>query len=390
MAIADAALHAILARYRRSQLATGASTSALVLELGREWSAGRLSRDEFEVALIAAEKLGFNASSGVAAAHLAEIRAAQDADGITELADFDLRAAAARAEATVAALDRVSDAPELQQRIIQTAAVWADRGAKMGGRRTVERSAAASGRRWRRVPDGDPCTWCGMLATRGYLDDGYASQEAALWTNAGKKYHDFCGCVATEIVDDWVPDKFEARWIDTYETASSHVLAQGRPLSPEMVLARMREVGDFNDSPSRTRQGHALVPLPPAARGRVTEHPSAKPLHHEVDTANRLAVVGISVYMRERVEDDGIKNPDYLIDGKIWEAKSPTGSGKHTISNQFSRAGHQSDRTVLDLTRTPIPDDEALKEIRARLSRHKRLVEAMVILKTGEVRRFAK
>lgn len=250
MAIADAALRAILDRYRRSQLATGASTAALVLELGREWSAGRLSREELEVALIAAEKLGFSASSGVAATHLAEIRAAQDASGITEMADFDLRAAMARAEATVAALDRVPDRPDIHSQILGKAAVWADRSAKMGGRRTIERSAAASGRRWRRVPDGDPCAFCAMLATRGYLDDGYTSRESALWTAAGRTYHDFCGCVATEIVDDWVPTPQEQRWIDAYETAGAEASAQGLPLTPETVLPRMRaQAGAFNDSP---------------------------------------------------------------------------------------------------------------------------------------------
>ncbi|MBK7822830.1 MAG: hypothetical protein IPJ61_17650 [Tessaracoccus sp.] len=240
MTLAPAKLRELLDRYRRAELSVGASTAALVLELGQELAAGNLAVDEFELALIAAEKLGFDASSGVAARHLAEIRSAQNAAGITEPAPFPLDAATVRAHATAEALRRTDD-PGHRQAIVEKAAVWADRGAKMGGRRTVDRSAAASGRQWRRVPDGDPCTFCAMLATRGFLDDGYTSRDSALWTKAGRKYHDFCGCVATEIVDGWEPTPQEQRWIDAYETAGAAVSAQGLPLTPETVLPRMRE-----------------------------------------------------------------------------------------------------------------------------------------------------
>lgn len=248
----------MLRRYRLAQINNGAATAALVLELGRELAAGRLTLDEFEVALLGAEKLGFDASAGIAARHVAELRAAHEVPpGPVVRAQLDLAEAAARVASTMGALARLDD-PSARARAIEKHAVWADRGAKMGGRHTIERSAAASGRRWRRVPDSDPCAWCGMLATRGYLDDGYASQEAALWTNAGKKYHDFCGCVATEIVDDWEPTEQEQRWIDAYEQAATDAVSAGLPSTPDTIVARMREAGAFNDSPYD--EGHPAAP----------------------------------------------------------------------------------------------------------------------------------
>ena len=64
----------------------------------------------------------------------------------------------------------------------------------------------------------------------------------------------------------------------------------------------------------------------------------------------------------------GVKTPDVLVDGETWELKSPIGSGRHTISHQVERGRRQSERIVLDATRTSIPDAEILAEISRRLS----------------------
>ena len=258
MALSAAALREMLRRYRLAQINNGAATAALVLELGRELAAGRLTLDEFEVALLGAEKLGFDASAGIAARHVAELRAAHEVPpGPVVRAQLDLAEAAARVASTMGALARLDD-PGARARAIEKHAVWADRGAKMGGRETVGLSASAAGRRWRRVPDGDPCAWCGMLATRGYLDDGYTSREAAQWTKTGKTYHNFCGCVATEIVDDWEPTEQEQRWIDAYEQAATDAVSAGLPSTPDTIVARMREAGAFSDSPYD--EGHLAAP----------------------------------------------------------------------------------------------------------------------------------
>lgn len=48
-------------------------------------------------------------------------------------------------------------------------------------------------RQWRRVPKPGACDFCLMLATRGAA---YRTKETALFTEDGRRYHDFCRCTA--------------------------------------------------------------------------------------------------------------------------------------------------------------------------------------------------
>jgi hypothetical protein len=48
-------------------------------------------------------------------------------------------------------------------------------------------------RQWRRVPRPGACDFCLMLATRGAA---YRTRESALFTEDGRRYHDFCRCTA--------------------------------------------------------------------------------------------------------------------------------------------------------------------------------------------------
>ena len=240
---------ALLARARTAQLAVGAETAALIVELGEEYLAGRLTTQELQLALMSAEKLGFISSTQVAVNHLEELRALYRAGGNVTTPEFNLQAAGARAQSTIDALARATGIG-LQRDVFGTAAVWGDRAAKMGGRETVVLSARASGRRWRRVTDGNPCAFCATLATRGILDKGYRSEESALWTKTGEKYHDRCGCTAAEIIEDLPLTAQEKAWVEQYQSAADLAHAEGLPATPETVLPTMRNQGNFHDSPT--------------------------------------------------------------------------------------------------------------------------------------------
>lgn len=86
--------------------------------------------------------------------------------------------------------------------------------------------------------------------------------------------------------------------------------------------------------------------------GVVGVHPTALPQDHELAAAKRIAA-GFDVFFRERVEADGVANPDLLIEGLIWELKSPRGAGRNNISAQMRRAKRQADRVIIDLARSP-------------------------------------
>lgn len=106
-------------------------------------------------------------------------------------------------------------------------------GTMAGGRDLVDASTLANQDSigWRRVTDGNPCTWCAMLATRG---PAYQSAETA---GEGRFYHDRCGCTAEEVFGEWVPTAEEQRYIDLYE--ASHEPG----MSASETTAAMRENG---------------------------------------------------------------------------------------------------------------------------------------------------
>lgn len=120
----------------------------------------------------------------------------------------------------------------------------------MGGRFSIDglerRDERARG--WRRVTDGDPCTFCAMLATRGPV---YGSREIAEQIGGnGLRYHANCGCTAEPIFTVWEPSAREREYIRDYERAAQEADDLGLPRTEGNVLPRMRRLGEFRDSPS--------------------------------------------------------------------------------------------------------------------------------------------
>jgi len=100
---------------------------------------------------------------------------------------------------------------------------------------------------WRRVTDGNPCTFCAMLASRG---PAYASaQNASVIAGSGLRYHGHCGCTAEIVYGDWEPSEMENRFIEEYEKAAQEANDAGEQRTQETVLWRMRNNGVFRDSP---------------------------------------------------------------------------------------------------------------------------------------------
>lgn len=112
-----------------------------------------------------------------------------------------------------------------------------------GGRRTIEQTIREdrSALGWIRVTDGDPCSFCAMLAARGpvYLSEGRGSRVGADFGRVrgtrrrGDSYHDFCACTVEPqylFHDDW-RDRFpeNARFREMYERAQREARDEGRP-----------------------------------------------------------------------------------------------------------------------------------------------------------------
>lgn len=118
-----------------------------------------------------------------------------------------------------------------------------------GGRMMINETAGQDGQAigWRRVTDGNPCTFCAMLASRGPV---YASKGTAdTIGGSGLRYHGHCGCTAEIIYGDWQPSEREQLYIDEYEKAARQADRAGESRTQDTVLWRMRENGIFRDSP---------------------------------------------------------------------------------------------------------------------------------------------
>lgn len=115
-----------------------------------------------------------------------------------------------------------------------------------GGRGTVKewsrRDSRATG--YRRVADGNPCTFCAMLVGRGPV---YTSEKKALTQRGGGAYHPHCGCTVEVVYGDWHPTGQERRFVDDYYRAAES-LPKGRARTYDQILPIMRRNGNYRDS----------------------------------------------------------------------------------------------------------------------------------------------
>lgn len=251
------------ARQRQNEI--GAETAALIAEIGEAYRSGQIGEDDLVTLYVAAEQRGHDASAALGAAYIGEFRRVQAPGEVHEppvLDRFDVGASIGRAAGLVEDLKAIDPddegRDETARRTVSAHAARSHRHALSGGRRTMEHSAAANGTRWRRVTGANPCTFCGMLATRGFLDAGYSSRETALWDAEGRRYHDHCTCTAAEIIGELEPTAEEQRLIDLYNEAADGLDV----ILPELVLPRMRALGQgvLSDAPEPEKLESLTLP----------------------------------------------------------------------------------------------------------------------------------
>lgn len=125
-----------------------------------------------------------------------------------------------------------------------------------GGRGTVKEWSLQDSRAtgYRRVADGNPCTFCAMLVGRGPV---YTSEKTALTQRGGGAYHPHCGCTVEVVYGDWHPTGQEQQWVDDYYRAAES-LPKGEPRTYDRILPVMRRQGSYRDGPASTGTSQAL------------------------------------------------------------------------------------------------------------------------------------
>ena len=118
--------------------------------------------------------------------------------------------------------------------------------------------------------------------------------------------------------------------------------------------------------------------------GRIIMPPGMKPRpeDHEIYVAGVLAV-----YFKADVEfipRSNQRTPDFLIQGKVWELKSPTGTGKNNIQHQLQEAHGQSANVVLDASRSKMHPEEIRRRTEHQFKIIKSVKRLIFIPKDGE------
>ena len=92
--------------------------------------------------------------------------------------------------------------------------------------------------------------------------------------------------------------------------------------------------------------------------------PNAAVWPHELSTAKALANAGHTVEFRANENIEFVKSPDILIDGEIWEMKSPTSAKLVAVERNLKKAYHQSKNIVFDSQRMGrLPDKSVQREL---------------------------
>lgn len=86
------------------------------------------------------------------------------------------------------------------------------------------------------------------------------------------------------------------------------------------------------------------------------------------------------------VYPQGIQTPDYLIDGKRFDLKSPIGSGKNLLYGAIAKKQKQSHNFIIDVTECPLSMEELERQTES-LYRSPRVgfLERIVFVKNEEV-----
>jgi hypothetical protein len=107
---------------------------------------------------------------------------------------------------------------------------------------------------------------------------------------------------------------------------------------------------------------------------------------HEVDAAWILArhYNAVIEFLR-RVDGYKISTPDIVMNGVLWEIKSPEGKSKKNIERQVKRALKQSRNIIIDGRRSGSDDVSIENKLRKEVEAHTSIRRLVYITKTEKV-----
>jgi hypothetical protein len=108
-----------------------------------------------------------------------------------------------------------------------------------------------------------------------------------------------------------------------------------------------------------------------------------RPRQHEIDVAEVLAKhFKLDV---EFVLTTERYTPDFIIDGVLWELKSPQGKGRNNIQRQLKYASKQSQYIIISAHRSKLHINKIRGELTLQFKKTRSIKQLLLIDKAGKV-----
>lgn len=112
---------------------------------------------------------------------------------------------------------------------------------------------------------------------------------------------------------------------------------------------------------------------------------------YEESSVDFLLSQGFNVELIIPVNTPKNKNPDFLINGVIWELKGPITKSKKTIKRLINTTNKQSTRMIIDLRRLKLDEEIAVNVLEYEFRESHRVKEMMLIVKdSNDILRYRK
>ncbi len=106
---------------------------------------------------------------------------------------------------------------------------------------------------------------------------------------------------------------------------------------------------------------------------------------HELATVEFLLRLGYNIELIIPSYTPNNKNPDFFMEGVLWESKSPMGKRVDVVERAFKKALSQSANVVIDLRRTSIPTVRSITVLKRVFDTSCRVKKLLIITREKEL-----
>lgn len=122
-------------------------------------------------------------------------------------------------------------------------------------------------------------------------------------------------------------------------------------------------------------------------------HVILKPTKKELEVAKLLGkTLGGKINIIPRInEPEGIKTPDYIINGEKFDLKEIKGNSKNSLYNALGKQRRQADNFIFDISDTQINEEEAVRQIKSIYnSNHRKWVHVLILIENNKILKIYK